>query len=48
MAMQDLTLMSAMLRKMDWHEERQKIIAQNIANADSRRVPPPEGGAGAR
>lgn len=35
MAMQDLTLMSAMLRKMDWHEERQKIIAQNIANADS-------------
>jgi flagellar basal-body rod protein FlgB len=35
MAMQDLTLMSAMLKKMDWHEERQKIIAQNIANADS-------------
>ena len=35
MAMQDLTLMSAMLKKMDWHEERQKIIAQNIANADA-------------
>lgn len=35
MAMQDLNLMSAMLKKMDWHEERQKIIAQNIANADS-------------
>ena len=35
MALQDLTLMSAMLKKMDWHEERQKIIAQNIANADS-------------
>ncbi len=35
MTMQDLTLMSAMLKKMDWHEERQKIIAQNIANADS-------------
>ena len=35
MSTQDLTLMSAMLKKMDWLEERQKIIAQNIANADT-------------
>ena len=35
MTTQDLTLMSAMLRKMDWLEERQKVIAQNIANADT-------------
>lgn len=32
---QDLTIMSAMLQKMDWLEERQKVIAQNIANADT-------------
>lgn len=35
MTTQDLTLMSAMLKKMDWLEERQKVIAQNIANADT-------------
>lgn len=33
--MQDLTLMSAMLSKMNWMEERQKVLAQNIANADT-------------
>lgn len=32
---QELTLMSAMLQKMDWLEERQKVLAQNIANADT-------------
>ena len=31
----DLTLMSAMLTKMNWMEERQKVLAQNIANADT-------------
>lgn len=35
MSTQDLTLLSAMLKKMDWLEERQKIIAQNISNADT-------------
>lgn len=30
-----LTLLNAMVQKMDWVEERQKIIAQNIANADT-------------
>lgn len=35
MTTQDLTLLSAMLKKMDWLEERQKIIAQNISNADT-------------
>lgn len=42
MSTQDLTLMSAMLRKMDWLEERQKIIAQNIANADTPGYKPLE------
>jgi flagellar basal-body rod protein FlgB len=35
MSTQDLTLTSALLRKMDWLEERQKVIAQNVANADT-------------
>ena len=37
---QDLTLMNAMLRKMDWAESRQKVIAQNIANADTPHYQP--------
>lgn len=35
MPMQDLTLMSAMLTKMNWMEERQKVLTQNVANADT-------------
>jgi len=35
MTTQDLTLMSALLQKMDWTENRQKILSQNIANADT-------------
>lgn len=35
MPMQDLTLMSAMLTKMNWMEQRQKVLAENIANADT-------------
>src|SRR4051812_5115168 len=31
----DLTLMSAMLTKMNWMEERQRVLAQNVANADT-------------
>ena len=35
MTTQNLTLLNAMVQKMDWVEERQKILAQNIANADT-------------
>lgn len=35
MTTQNLTLLKAMVQKMDWLEERQKVIAQNIANADT-------------
>lgn len=35
MTTQNLTLLNAMVQKMDWVEERQKVIAQNIANADT-------------
>ncbi len=40
MPLQDLTVMSAMLAKMNWMEERQKVLAQNIANADTPNYQP--------
>ncbi|MCE9508353.1 MAG: flagellar basal body protein [Alphaproteobacteria bacterium] len=35
MTAQDLPLMDAAIRKMRWHETRQRVLAQNIANADT-------------
>ncbi|MFH1157647.1 MAG: flagellar basal body rod protein FlgB [Pseudomonadota bacterium] len=35
MTTQNLTLMQATIQKMHWHEGRQKVLAQNIANADT-------------
>lgn len=35
MSMENLKLMQAMTQKMAWLEERQKTLAQNIANADT-------------
>ncbi|MCK4946338.1 MAG: hypothetical protein KAS59_08765 [Alphaproteobacteria bacterium] len=40
MTTQDLTLMQATIQKMHWHESRQKVIAQNIANADTPMYTP--------
>jgi flagellar basal-body rod protein FlgB len=42
MTTQNLTLLKAMVQKMDWLEERQKVIAQNIANADTPGYRPNE------
>ena len=38
--MTDLKLMQAMTQKMSWLEERQKVLAQNIANADTPHYQP--------
>ncbi|MBI1214326.1 MAG: flagellar basal body rod protein FlgB [Alphaproteobacteria bacterium] len=35
MSTQDLTLLSALATKMGWLENRQKVLAQNIANANT-------------
>jgi len=40
MTTQDMTLMQAAIRKMHWHEARQKVLAQNIANADTPEYKP--------
>ena len=40
MTTQDLALMQAAIQKMHWHEERQKVLSQNIANADTAGYKP--------
>lgn len=35
MTTQDLTVLQAAITKMHWNEARQKVLAQNIANADT-------------
>lgn len=32
---QDMDVMQAAIQKMRWHEARQKILAQNVSNADT-------------
>jgi flagellar basal-body rod protein FlgB len=40
MTTQDLALMQAAIKKMHWHEQRQKVLAQNISNADTAGYKP--------
>jgi flagellar basal-body rod protein FlgB len=40
MAAGDLTLIQAMTQKMDWQEQRQKVLSQNIANSDTPHYQP--------
>ncbi|MBI3440337.1 MAG: flagellar basal body rod protein FlgB [Proteobacteria bacterium] len=35
MATQDLKLLQAAIEKVHWHEQRQKVLSQNIANANT-------------
>lgn len=42
MPTQDLTLMQALTKKMAWLDQRQQVIAQNIANADTPGYRPQE------
>jgi flagellar basal-body rod protein FlgB len=37
MAIGDLTLMETLRTKMQWHQARQRLIAENVANADTPR-----------
>ena len=40
MTTQDLNLVQAMVQRMNWMEQRQKVLAQNIANADTPNYQP--------
>jgi flagellar basal-body rod protein FlgB len=51
MAIPDLPILSMLRTRMQWHQQRQKVLAENIANADTPRyrardlAPPSFGGA---
>lgn len=47
MAISDMPILSMLRTKMHWHQERQRLLAENVANADTpqfrpRDLTPPE------
>jgi flagellar basal-body rod protein FlgB len=40
MAITDLPTLSALRTKMQWHQERQRVLAENIANSDTPNFRP--------
>ena len=40
MAISDLPILSMLRTKMQWHQERQKLLAENVANADTPKFKP--------
>ncbi len=40
MAINDLPVLSALRAKMQWHQERQRVLAENIANSDTPNFQP--------
>src|SRR5947209_19465491 len=40
MSVNDLPLLSALRTKMQWHQERQRVLAENIANSDTPNFKP--------
>jgi len=40
MAITDLPLFSMLRTRMHWHQERQRLLSQNVANADTRNYQP--------
>ncbi|WP_041798875.1 flagellar basal body rod protein FlgB [Rhodopseudomonas palustris] len=35
MAINDLPMLAALRTKMQWHQERQKVLAENVSNSDT-------------
>ena len=42
MAITDLASLSALRTRMQWHQERQRVLAENIANSDTPNFKPRE------
>lgn len=42
MAINDLPMLSALRTKMQWHQERQRVLAENISNSDTPNFRPRE------
>jgi flagellar basal-body rod protein FlgB len=40
MAMNDLPILTALRTKMQWHQERQRVLAENISNSDTPSFKP--------
>ena len=40
MAITDLPMLSALRTKMQWHQERQRVLADNISNSDTPNFKP--------
>ncbi|MCO5131076.1 MAG: flagellar basal body rod protein FlgB [Xanthobacteraceae bacterium] len=40
MAINDLPMLSALRARMQWHQERQRVLAENIANSDTPNFRP--------
>ena len=40
MAINDLPVLSALRTKMQWHQERQRVLAENISNSDTPNFRP--------
>ena len=42
MAINDLPILSALRTKMQWHQERQRVLAENVSNANTPNFKPRE------
>ncbi len=40
MAISDLPIFSMLRTKMEWHQERQRVLSENVANADTPNFKP--------
>jgi flagellar basal-body rod protein FlgB len=40
MAINDLPLLSALRTRMQWHQQRQRVLAENVSNADTPNFRP--------
>lgn len=40
MAISDLPMLSVLRTKMQWHQERQRVLAENVANSDTPKFKP--------
>jgi flagellar basal-body rod protein FlgB len=40
MAINDLPMLSALRTKMQWHQERQRVLAENVSNANTPNFKP--------
>ena len=40
MSITDISLLSMLRTKMQWHQERQKLLAENVSNADTPKFRP--------